>query len=183
MPVSSRVASPLAKLDFLAPRWQRTLPLTSSRVVAGTTPTTKRAGSDVSATNPSVVGGDFRLNPDVNIIATNEIGGSATAENGTGAELGQVLSGVKAAGSGCGDTMEPVPVGGTKMPKCWLVIVARRNARCEHEGTPFVRQQELDDHNSVMTSPLSPQVWQYRIAIPLDFRLIPSACNLGRRQP
>ncbi|MEI8240345.1 MAG: hypothetical protein WCI22_13100, partial [Actinomycetota bacterium] len=126
--------------------------------------------------NPSVVGGSYWLNPFFNIITTNEIGGATTGSDGKGAELFQVLTGVESSGLGCGQKVEPVTGGGTKVPKCWIVVVPRGSAAQENAGTPFTDPAES---YGVYTSPLSPSAWAHRIAIPLEFNPVDSPCALG----
>jgi hypothetical protein len=126
--------------------------------------------------NPSVQGGNFWLNPYYNIITTNEIAGSATGPDGRGADLFQVLNGVESAGLGCGQRVEPVAGGGTKVPNCGLVIVPRGTPAQENVGTPF---EDNADQLGVATSPVSPAAWANRIAIPLGFNPVDSPCNLG----
>jgi hypothetical protein len=123
--------------------------------------------------NPSIVGGNFWLNPYYNIITTNEIAGAATSLDGKGAELFQVLTSVESAGLGCGAKVQPVAGGGKKRPQCWIVVVPRGAAADENAGTPF------DANLGVYTSPLMPSVWKQRIAIPISFNPVESPCALG----
>jgi len=126
--------------------------------------------------NPSVVGGNYWLNPYFNIITTNENAGAPTGSDGKGAELFQVETGVESTGLGCGQKVQPVAGGGTKVPKCWIVVVPRGGAADENAGTPFVDPPE---QYGVYTSPLTPSVWKHRIAIPIDFNPVDSSCALG----
>lgn len=129
--------------------------------------------------NPAVMGGNFWLNPYFNIVTTNEIAGARTRANGTGAELFEVTTGVESTGLGCGQQVQPVAGGARKVPQCWLVVVPRGTPAEENVGTPF---EENADQAGVVTSPLSPDAWTHRIAIPLDFNPIDSACDLGSEQ-
>lgn len=129
--------------------------------------------------NPSVSGGNYWLNPYFNSVTTNEIASAATMADGTGAELFQVLTGVESSGLGCGQKVQPVPGGGTKVPKCWLVVVPRGSAADENVGTPFTSNA---DQYGVFTSPLAPAVWQRRISIPLEFNPVDSPCPLGAEE-
>ncbi len=129
--------------------------------------------------NPSVVGGNFWLNPYFNIITTNEIAGAVTGPNGKGAELFQVLTGVQSSGLGCGQRSQPVPGGAAKVPQCWIVVVPRGNAADENVGTPFETNAE---QFGVATSPLAPSAWQHRIAIPIEFNPVDSPCSLAKEE-
>jgi len=128
------------------------------------------------AFNPSVVGGNYWLNPYYNIVTTNEIAGAATGLDGKGAELFEVQTGIQSSGLGCGQRVEPVPNAEKKVPRCWIVIVPRGNAADENVGTPF---EDRAEQYGVYTSPLSRVAWQNRIAIPLDFNPVDSTCSLA----
>ncbi|MGB8862370.1 MAG: hypothetical protein WCC60_24155, partial [Ilumatobacteraceae bacterium] len=125
--------------------------------------------------NPALVGGNYWLNPYFNIVTTNEIAGAATGKDGKGAELFEVQTGVQASGLGCGQSVQPVGGGGTKVPKCWIVIVPRGSAADSNAGTPYETNAE---QFGVYTSPLSPSAWQHRIAIPIEFNPVDSPCSL-----
>lgn len=129
--------------------------------------------------NPSVVGGNFWLNPYFNIITTNEIAGAVTGPNGEGAELFQVLTGVQSSGLGCGQRSQPVPGGAAKVPQCWIVVVPRGSAADENVGTPFATNAS---QFGVATSPLAPSAWQHRIAIPIEFNPVDSPCSLAKEE-
>jgi hypothetical protein len=142
------------------------------RAVDGT-----EVGAQVDAAfNPQLVGGNYWLNPYYNIITTNEIAGAVNGDDGKGAELFQVVTGVESAGLGCGQKVQPVPGGGLKRPKCWIVVVPRGTAADENGGTPFA---DTAEQWGVFTSPVAPDVWQNRIAIPVEFNPVESACALG----
>ncbi len=126
--------------------------------------------------NPSLVGGNYWLNPFFNIVTTNEIPAAATGLDGKGAELFEVQTGVQSSGLGCGQTVQPVAAGGTKIPKCWLVIVPRGTAADENVGTPYADRAE---QFGVFTSPLASTAWRNRIAIPLEFNPVDSPCSLA----
>ena len=128
------------------------------------------------AFNPSVVGGNFWLNPFFNIITTNEIPGGATGLDGRGAELFEVQTGVQASGLGCGQKVQPAGDGSKKVPLCWLVVVPRGTPAQENVGTPF---EDSADQFGVMSSPLSTTAWRNRIAIPLEFNPVDSPCSLA----
>ncbi len=129
--------------------------------------------------NPAVVGGNFWLNPYYNLITTNEIAGSATGPDGKGADLFQVLTGVQSSGLGCGQRVQPVAGGGTKVPQCWLVVVPRGAPVDENVGTPF---ETNADQYGVATSPVSPLAWKNRIALPIEFNPIDSPCSLANEE-
>lgn len=126
--------------------------------------------------NPTIVGGNFWLNPFFNIITTNEVAGAVTGPDGSGSELFQVLTGVQSSGLGCGQKTQPIGGGEKKIPQCWIVVVPRGAPTAENAGTPFVAEA---DQNGVATSPVSPAVWQQRIAIPIDFVPVDSPCSLA----
>ena len=126
--------------------------------------------------NPSVVGGNFWLNPYFNIITTNEIPGGATGQDGRGAELFEVQTGVQSSGLGCGQRVQPILGDGKKIPSCWLVIVPRGTPTEENAGTPF---EESADQFGVVSSPLSENAWKNRIAVPLLFNPVDSPCSLA----
>jgi hypothetical protein len=126
--------------------------------------------------SPDTVGGNYWLNPLFNAITTNEISGGRTASNGNGAELFEINTGLESSGLGCGQKVQPVPGGEPKTPQCWLVIVPRGDPATENTGTPF------DASKGVFTSPLSANAWQHRIAVPLEFTPIDSACDLSADQ-
>ncbi len=126
--------------------------------------------------NPAVEGGNYWLNPYFNVVTTNEIPAAATDVQGEGAELFQVATGLEAPGLGCGQKVEPVAGGSPKLPKCWLVIVPRSDPTAENAGTPFAQNA---DAFGVVTSPLAPEAWANRIAIPLGFNPVDSPCRLG----
>lgn len=111
----------------------------------------------------------FWLNPDFSFQTTNEIDFGRTFPDGTGQQLFQADTGLEAPGLGCGQSIEPTAGGGTTTPQCWLVVVPR--------GTPTQENPTgLTGVNSVVTSPLTPQAWANRIAIPLQFNPIGSSC-------
>jgi hypothetical protein len=128
--------------------------------------------------NPAV-GGNFWLNTLYNVITTNEIAGARTGPNGTGAELMQLLTGVQSSGLGCGQRAEPVPGGGTKVPKCWLVVVPRGDAFVENASLAGFTDPLIAHQAGVYSSPVSKGAWANRIAIPLEFNPVESPCTLG----
>jgi hypothetical protein len=113
----------------------------------------------------------FWQNPDYSFQTTNEIDFARTFPDGTGQQQFQVDTGLEAPGLGCGQKIEPT-TGGTTTPQCWLVVVPR--------GTPAQENPTgLTGVNSVVSSPLTPQAWQDRIAIPLQFNAVGSNCAAG----
>ena len=119
--------------------------------------------------------GDFWLNQYYNNVTTNEIVGAATDRNGHGSELFQVLTGLESSGLGCGQRTQPVPGADNKVPQCWIVVVPRGASSDENAGTGYA----TDTTVGVSSSPLSPDVWKHRIAIPIDFNPVDSPCALG----
>jgi hypothetical protein len=114
----------------------------------------------------------FWKNPYYSFATTNEIDFARTFSDGTGQQLFQVDTGLEASGLGCGQDIQPVAGGGTKTPQCWLVVVPRSTGAQENPAG-------LTGVNSVVTSPLTPEAWANRIAIPLGFNPVGSSCSGG----
>lgn len=132
-----------------------------------------RIGNHIdSAFNPSAEGGVYWQNPFFNIVTSNEIAGARTLENGTGSEFFEVVTGVENGGLGCGQKVEGAS-GARRVPRCWLVVVPRGEGGAENAGTPF------GPSSGVVTSPLAPDRWKHRIAVPLEFNPVDTACALG----
>ncbi len=139
--------------------------------------------------NPQIQGGNFWLNPFFNIVTTNEIYAARTGPDGRGSELFQVNTGLEAPGLGCGQRTQPATGGARQVPQCWLVIVPRGGPVTENAGlievddnpaTPDVDEQEVVSvQRGVISSPLSPEAWRNRIAIPLEFRPVDSPCDIN----
>lgn len=127
--------------------------------------------------NPQLGGGNYWLNTFFNIITTNEIAGARTAPDRTGAELFEVTTGLESNGLGCGQKVQKVSDGSTKVPQCWLVVVPRGSAADENAGSIFV-----SPNFGVATSPVAPAAWRNRIAIPLAFNPLESSCALSAEQ-
>ncbi len=126
--------------------------------------------------NPGIGGGNFWQNPYYNLITTNEVAGAVTGLDGKGAELFEVVTGVESSGLGCGQKTQPVAGSDKKIPKCWIVVVPRGSATAENKGSGFEADAEL---TGVATSPVAPNSWQNRIAIPIEFNPVDSPCALG----
>jgi hypothetical protein len=133
-------------------------------------------GAHTKADYRPTVDDEFWLNPYFNLLTTNEIPGGFTFPDGTGEELFQVLTGVQSSGLGCGQRVERVG-DDVRIPKCWLVIVPRGDAKSENAGTPL---ESTADDFGVVTSPLAPDAWKNRIAVPLEFNPVDSPCQLGQ---
>lgn len=118
-------------------------------------------------------------NPYFSIVTTNEIVGARTAADGSGADLFEVTTGIENSGLGCGQAVEPVASGGKRVPKCWLVLVPRGDPTDENVGTQY---EDNADQWGVMTSPLAPNSWKHRVAIPLEFTPVDSKCSLSDDQ-
>lgn len=125
------------------------------------------------------IGSNYWINPYFNSITTNEIPGAVTNIDGTGAELFQVLTGDEASGLGCGKKSQPDGNGGFKVPKCWLVIVPRGDQAMENANTPF---EAFGNTVGVSTSPLAPNAWKNRIAVPLQFNPVDSPCSFAQEE-
>jgi hypothetical protein len=123
---------------------------------------------------PDVQGGQYWLNPYFSVVTTNEIPAARTLANGEGAALVEVATGVESSGLGCG---QRVAVGGGALgtPKCWLVIVPRGTGEVENAGRP-------PGVPNVATSPLAVEVWENRIAVPLEFNPVDSPCAIDGDQ-
>lgn len=128
--------------------------------------------------DPQLGGGAYWLNPDFDAIKTNEIAAARTGSNGTGAELFRVDTGQESNGLGCGQNVQPVAGGGFTTPKCWLVIVPRGTGSEEDVGALTGTASSSD----VVTSPLAPNAWKNRIAVPLQFNPLQSPCSLAADQ-
>lgn len=113
----------------------------------------------------------FWLNPYFRYGTSNEVDFARTYQDGTGQQLFQVQTGLQAPGLGCGQDIEHVAGGGTATPQCWLVVVPRGASSQENPAG-------LSDGN-VETSPLTPQAWANRIAIPLGFNAVGSSCSIN----
>jgi hypothetical protein len=122
--------------------------------------------------------GSFWKNPYFSFDTTNEVDFAATHADGTGQQLFQVDTGLEAPGLGCGQNIEPVSGGGTTTPQCWLVVVPRSTPDQENPsgigGTP-----SNVNSDAVVTSPLTPEAWANRIAIPLGFNPVGSSCSVN----
>ncbi len=113
----------------------------------------------------------FWLNPYYSFNTTNEVDFARTYAGGDGSQLFQVDTGLEAPGLGCGQQIEPTASGGDVTPQCWLVIVPRSGPSSENPTNV--------QSGSVITSPLTPQAWANRIAVPLGFNPIGSACSVN----
>jgi hypothetical protein len=113
----------------------------------------------------------FWLNQYFRFGTSNEVDFARTYADGTGQQLFQVQTGLQAPGLGCGQQLQPVAGGGTKVPQCWLVVVPR--------GTPVQENPSGVDDPNVLTSPLTPSAWANRIAIPLQFNTVGSSCAIN----
>jgi hypothetical protein len=112
----------------------------------------------------------FWLNPYFRFGTSNEVDFARTYQDGTGQALFQAQTGLQAPGLGCGQDLQPTAGGGTTTPQCWLVVVPRGTSSQENPTG-------LADEN-VVTSPLAPQAWANRIAIPLGFNPVGSSYSL-----
>jgi hypothetical protein len=133
-------------------------------------------GANFAANDLNTQGqGGFWQNPYFNYYSTNEdvvaVSHGTTPDQGTGSELFTLDTGLEAPGIGCGQKVQPLPDGSKVMPRCWLVVVPR--------GTPAEENPPTINPALVDTSPLTPQSWQNRIAIPLDFSPVDSPCAIG----
>lgn len=133
-----------------------------------------------SSFNPDTGSGSFWRNSFFNIITTNEIAAGRTLANGTGSELFEVHTGLENTGLGCGQAVQPQPDGSKKIPKCWLVIVPRSTPTDENAGTPTAGS--VADQSGVTTSPVAADQWKNRIAVPLEFNPVDTACQLSDDQ-
>lgn len=123
--------------------------------------------------NPDI-GGNYWLNPYFNSYTTNEVANGKIGADGTGQTLFEVQTGLEAPGLGCAQRL--VMAGTTKTPKCWIVIVPRSTPSVENLGTPFAANA---DQIGSVTSPLAPAQWRHRIAVPLEFNSLDTACDIN----
>ena len=114
---------------------------------------------------------DYWLNPYFSFGTTNEVDFARTLSDETGQTLFDVDTGLGAPGLGCGQSVQPTAGGGTTTPQCWLVVVPRSDASTENP--PGI------DPSSLTTSPLTPEAWANRIAIPLKFNPVGSSCSIN----
>ncbi len=129
--------------------------------------------------NPSIVGGNFWLNPYFSASTTNEIAAGQTLADGAGSEIFQTVTGLENSGLGCGQRVQAQQGGSLKVPKCWIVVVPRSTPEIENIGTPY----EQDARSfGVFTSPLAPTAWSNRIAIPLEFVTVDSQCTISQNE-
>lgn len=125
------------------------------------------------------IDGNYWLNPFFDAVTTNEVAIAPTAPDGTGAALVEVNTGVESSGLGCGQKREKLADGTTRIPKCWIVIVPRGEPADENVNTAPNNGGENDYTRYVMTSPLSPQAWPNRIAIPIEVNPVDSPCDIN----
>lgn len=103
----------------------------------------------------------FWQNPYFSYNDTNEIDFGRTFADGTGSQQFIAATGLEAPGLGCGQSVQPMPTGGTKRPQCWLVAVPQKG---------------------VDVSPVSAEAWANRVAIPLSFHNLDSPCTFGNKE-
>lgn len=115
---------------------------------------------------------NFNVNPYFDHNDTNELDLERTYNDGTGQDLFQVVTGNESPGLGCGQSVEALADGTTRIPKCWLVVVPRSTG---------AKENPIGDAATgvVDTSPLAPTAWSNRIAIPLEFKPLDTACNIN----
>ncbi len=120
--------------------------------------------------NPTVPGGVYWLNPYYDVRTTNEVAAARTRSDGTGTARMELHTGVENPGLGCGQRLVPAEGGPARIPTCWLVIVPRGSAAQENFGTEFT------ETFGVATSPVAPEAWANRIAVPLEFKPVDPPC-------
>lgn len=125
---------------------------------------------------PDIQGGTSWQNGLFDVVTSNEIQAAKTGPNGRGFELFEVNTGAESTGLGCGQNVEPVAGGSKRIPRCWLVIVPRGLPSEENAGTPYGGNSA--NSFGVVPSPLAPIPWTNRIAIPLEFNPVETACAL-----
>jgi hypothetical protein len=123
--------------------------------------------------------GTYWLNGLFDVATTNEIGVAPTAPDGTGAALLEVNTGVQSPGLGCGQKREKLGDGSTRVPQCWIVIVPRGEPEDENVNTAPNNEGEFADQRGVLTSPLSPQAWPNRIAVPIEVNPVDNPCDIN----
>jgi hypothetical protein len=113
----------------------------------------------------------FWLNSEFSYGTTNEVDFARTFADGTGQQIFQADTGQTASGLGCGQSVQKLAGGGTKVPQCWLVVVPRSTGQAEDPTGALTATQ------SVVTSPLTPEAWAHRIAVPLSFNPVGTTCS------
>lgn len=116
-----------------------------------------------SATGDVVTGS----NQFYDFTTTNEIDGARTYSDKTGHVWFQADTNFEAPGLGCGAAR----TGSDALNPCWLVIVPRGNK--DANGATLTNGIDLSD------SPLVPQAWENRVAIPLGFQPLAGSCPSG----
>lgn len=104
-----------------------------------------------------------------NAQTQNALSGVRTGGDGTGQVLFEVLTGAEAPGLGCGDRLVGADGTVTGRP-CWLMVVPRGP----------VRGAEVEQNATL--SPFSSGVWDWGLAVPLDFVPAGQACEIGRAE-
>ncbi len=134
--------------------------------------------ADFDALNQGAGGtGAFWLNTNFNAFTTNELP-VARSQGTTGSEVFTVATGLEAAGLGCGQRLEQKD-GSKRTPKCWLVVVPRSTGAAENPDPADPDGQRPSDAEPVLYSPLAQRSWRNRIAVPLEFKPVDSACAIG----
>ncbi len=121
-------------------------------------------------TNPDYLFGDTTYFSNAN---TNEVQEAATGADGTGRQQFETLTGVQAAGLGCG---LPDADNNNQPRGCWLVIVPRG----QYEPNGFkITPNGTGSQGALDTSPLTVSNWAQRIQIHLDYAPVQPFCPIG----
>lgn len=110
-------------------------------------------------------------------VTTNEAPGNYTFSDGTGGVQFQVQDKLDARGLGCGAQAN----GSSSLTPCWLVIVPRGQYRADGKKLADLQQNRFfQSDGAVFASPLASTIWRNRIAVPLQFQPVATACVDGQ---
>lgn len=103
---------------------------------------------------------------------TNEVPFAPTRANGTGQVFFETMTGMEAAGLGCGEVAAGLKTAPTEGRQCWLVVVPR--GETEVDGKP-----PTGNSGKLQSSPLSASNWADRLVVPLHFAPLGLNCPIG----
>jgi hypothetical protein len=112
-------------------------------------------------------------NPFYDQSSSNEIPFALTTSDGTGQTYFETQTVTQAPGLGCGAPVRN-KAGQTVARGCWLVIVPRDDH--EVDGTT---RRGVTTQTGLVSSPLSMTNWNNRIAVPLGYQPVGTACAIG----
>ncbi|MFC1403803.1 MULTISPECIES: hypothetical protein [Streptacidiphilus] len=106
---------------------------------------------------------------------TNEVPFAPTRANGTGQVFFETMTGMEAAGLGCGEVDANQKTTPTEGRQCWLVVVPR--GETEVDGNP-----PSGNSGKLESSPLSTSNWAHRLVVPLHFAPLGLNCPIGANE-